>query len=926
MDVIGNNIANVNTSGFKAGRAVFEDLLSQTISGGQAPNGNTGGVNPKQIGLGGSLSSIDTIFETGTVTSTSKTTDLAIEGEGFFVVRGEGAEELYYTRAGDFSFDRSGKLVNPSGYSVQGWMADPGTSEIQPTTDVGDIVIGTEYQTVQANPTSWVTMNAVLNTNADASVLEYPTMLHTANGSDDLFSVFSTDGVKMDVEDNEAIIIKAHASGITSMGDVFNDADVNLDMEDSPNLLVYVNNTAYTFTYGEDFTTMGQLADAMENKLEEAAGNGATAVTGPVTSINGVFDDTEVQANAHNAIAETYTITVDPLDSTRFTVTGSVSGTLNSGVIGQTYYAQDPATGGTLFTISGDAWSGAWAGGDTFDITTTAAPGPEQFDVSIVNGEFNITREADNGTDVQVNSFSGSPYLAVVMQSLAGTYNEPATTRTSDEIYYEETVYAGRDFNTLSELATVIEQAIDGNVITASNFSVNYDEDQGKFVFQNLGDWQSASGTTSGITLSDFSVDKAYTGTEFENNITPTGSLTIEAVDPADDPGFNATLDYGYSEQFYRYAEGTDMIEDLYTSSGESLGLDDTAILQFTLSMGGEEVSGEGTLAVAGSTLDDLRAMMVGQMGYENSSESQVANHIADVGDNSGKLIVTGEDGEANEIDYLKFEVVGSGDYSNFYDYFDYQTTQTASGGVLTTSQTLYDAQGNAHSLKYEFTMVSGDQNTWNLKLSTLEDGTSVAFNETSGDTVQLHFNADGSFNYISSVNGERISDLTFNYDTGSGAGMISNISMDLGTASMYDGIYISSEKSSVSSTEQDGYTVGNLEEVVFSSDGSIIGYYTNGEVATLAQIALATFTNEQGLMRVGDTLFAETSNSGSATLGSAETGSRGEIISGALENSNVDLSNEFVTMITTQRGFQANSRVITTSDEMLQELLTLKR
>ncbi|MCD8567873.1 MAG: flagellar hook-basal body complex protein, partial [Geovibrio sp.] len=117
-----------------------------------------------------------------------------------------------------------------------------------------------------------------------------------------------------------------------------------------------------------------------------------------------------------------------------------------------------------------------------------------------------------------------------------------------------------------------------------------------------------------------------------------------------------------------------------------------------------------------------------------------------------------------------------------------------------------------------------------------------------------------------------------------------------------------------------------SLEQVMFNPAGEIVGYYTNGEVMTIAQVALATFTNNQGLLKVGDTLFAETGNSGTAAIGKPQTGARGEIMSGALENSNVDLSNEFVSMITTQRGFQANSRVITTSDEMLQELLTLKR
>lgn len=123
MDVIGNNIANVNTTGFKASRANFQDILSQTLQGASAPQGNRGGTNPKQIGLGMGLASIDTIFTDGSYQPTGKQTDLAISGQGFFVVS-DGAKQ-YYTRAGNFDFDRSGNYVIPgTGLKVMGWMAN----------------------------------------------------------------------------------------------------------------------------------------------------------------------------------------------------------------------------------------------------------------------------------------------------------------------------------------------------------------------------------------------------------------------------------------------------------------------------------------------------------------------------------------------------------------------------------------------------------------------------------------------------------------------------------------------------------------------------------------------------------------------------------------------------------------------------------
>lgn len=120
MDVIGNNIANVNTVGFKKSRTIFQDTLSQTMRGAASPQGNRGGTNPMQIGLGMTIASIDTIHSPSSAESTGNMTDMAIEGEGFFIV-GQGLDE-YFTRAGNFGFDRNGNLINTAtGLMVMGW-------------------------------------------------------------------------------------------------------------------------------------------------------------------------------------------------------------------------------------------------------------------------------------------------------------------------------------------------------------------------------------------------------------------------------------------------------------------------------------------------------------------------------------------------------------------------------------------------------------------------------------------------------------------------------------------------------------------------------------------------------------------------------------------------------------------------------------
>ncbi len=142
MDVIGNNISNVNTYGFKKGRVDFQDMISQQLSGAARPGEEVGGVNPKEVGLGMTVASIDTIFTQGNLQSTGVSTDLAIQGNGFFVLKN--GEETLYSRAGVFGVDANGTLVNPAnGFRVQGWMAQDVTGEqiVQTSASTTDLVI-----------------------------------------------------------------------------------------------------------------------------------------------------------------------------------------------------------------------------------------------------------------------------------------------------------------------------------------------------------------------------------------------------------------------------------------------------------------------------------------------------------------------------------------------------------------------------------------------------------------------------------------------------------------------------------------------------------------------------------------------------------------------------------------------------------------
>jgi flagellar hook protein FlgE len=163
-------------------------------------------------------------------------------------------------------------------------------------------------------------------------------------------------------------------------------------------------------------------------------------------------------------------------------------------------------------------------------------------------------------------------------------------------------------------------------------------------------------------------------------------------------------------------------------------------------------------------------------------------------------------------------------------------------------------------------------------------------------------------------------------FDFGSGAEPQQEISIDFG---LDNNINLSTQYASPSSTifqSQDGFGSGFLESVSVDPDGVISGNYSNGQVLFLARVALANFTNPWGLSRVGGNVWAETRSSGQPLTGTPGSAGLGKISPNSLEQSNVDLSAEFVNMIIQQRGFQANSRIITTTDAMLAELINLKR
>lgn len=215
-------------------------------------------------------------------------------------------------------------------------------------------------------------------------------------------------------------------------------------------------------------------------------------------------------------------------------------------------------------------------------------------------------------------------------------------------------------------------------------------------------------------------------------------------------------------------------------------------------------------------------------------------------------------------------------------------------GTVLNRDVEVFDELGNSRTISLIFTQKT------NAADPTLGDGWSLTTSD-GGAAQDITFDADGKM-------------------TGTTTVTVDGVDVDLSTVTGF------AKLSTVEAASKDGQAAGSLQSFTINPDGTIIGAFSNGMKAAVGRIALSTFANPVGLEKAGGSLYTTSVNSGDPQVGTAGAGGRGALVGGALEMSNVDLSSEFTNLIIAQRGFQANSRVITTSDELLQELVNLKR
>ena len=253
-----------------------------------------------------------------------------------------------------------------------------------------------------------------------------------------------------------------------------------------------------------------------------------------------------------------------------------------------------------------------------------------------------------------------------------------------------------------------------------------------------------------------------------------------------------------------------------------------------------------------------------------------------------------------------------------------WDVTNPSATSNFSTSMTVYDSVGTTHNVNVYFEKTS-TPGQWNYHAvvdgGDLAGGTAGTNQEIGTGTVQ--FGTDGS---LTSINTGTPITASFANATPNQAISLNFGSTTAGGGNGTDGLTQYASTSSVASQSADGYAAGSLSGVSIDGNGVVSGNYSNGQTVAIAQIALAKFNSNDGLARTGQDLWSATQASGAAALGAAGQGGRGSTTSGTLEQSNVDIASEMVNLISDQRAFQANSKTITTADEMMQDLVNLKQ
>ena len=439
-----------------------------------------------------------------------------------------------------------------------------------------------------------------------------------------------------------------------------------------------------------------------------------------------------------------------------------------------------------------------------------------------------------------------------------------------------------------------------------------------------------AGGTHDIVVAGNQAMRAAFTGTNLQGTMTANTTLADMGVD--DVSNFSITVD-GTTTTEINGLTLQSTVNDVVRAINEIAGVDcyfdttDPANAQIVIERSRAGNSGSSVTTSLGVATDPTSGNIVNRVLGAAGSGAVTAGGMDHTFTAIDTFTPTGDqaegprqlDIEVDETTGLAIGILNLGDGG-----ITVRSSQGLTAGTVSintadtehsTSITAYDSQGGRHTVIMTFTKTTTD-NLWDWEITLPEQETILE-----GGSGQVRFNPDGSLLSFSYDGGA----TSLRFEPGNGAAVV-DIGLQAGDTGQFNGLTGFASPFTASAIHQNGYGMGILEKIAIDNAGTITGMFSNGISRTLAQIILADFSNQGGLRRVGNSLYQTSANSGTAVHGVAGETISGKISSGALEASNVDIAMEFTNMITAQRGFQANARVITTSDNMLDELVNLKR
>ncbi|EPU7736084.1 flagellar hook protein FlgE [Campylobacter upsaliensis] len=821
MDVEGNNISNVNTTGFKYSRADFGTMFSQTVKIATVPTENLGGQNPLQIGLGTSINSTTRIHSQGSVQTTDKNTDVAINGDGFFMVSDDGGLTRYLTRSGDFKLDAAGNFVNNAGFVVQGWNINWDDQSIDTSRSPKNLFIDPGLHIPAAKSTE-VAIKANLNSG-----------LNIGNAARPLYALDSVHGFNKKTgetkDENDTGTTQFYTTSKNSMevtekgvdaGALFNGNGQGLNLREGQGIWVSYANSTFSTDKGNSNVFDPNNKTAQNNVIFWGDQNKPVIMD---ITLNGVQIRNDNIKSLDEAIAyiNTFTNPADGRDGTGVIATKKEDGS------GITFTNQNSnGTTDNMKNIDLQINTGNQAG--------------ELQTVPVTNGNFNWNAMNLNSLQAQGDShwiagnFQNNDNRVQVVTAHKYVYSSnPVQIAPMYNPDGGKTWNQG-DLNTLGTPENNYRLAMNGSLLNTQARTFRTTEDLRELLQRDARYGVDYDGS-GGFEANGSDVNEGVTITITENGNFSISNPNKTTTPPAGINNPNRTNhDLNFNVTAYTDALGKVSTNDAFTKIFKAF---------------------DG-VQTAGS--------------------------------------------QKKESEQLKLSAFSAG-------------------------LEIFDSLGNKHTLEVQFVKQTTTQdggNEWQMIIRVPEPAEINTTGDGPSNIVvgSARFNNDGSL--------ASYSPKTLNFSPNNGAAPNQQIKLSFGTSGANDGLVSSSSASTLTNQATDGYTSGNLKPDAIRVDdkGHILGEFTNGKTFAVAKIAMASVANNSGLEEIGGNLFKVTGNSGNIVVGEAGTGGRGEMKTSALEMSNVDLSRSLTQLIVVQRGYQANSKTISTSDQMLNTLLQLKQ